>query len=267
MNKITKLFKAIFLIIKQPSLLNKVLDDSDIHKKEVQTKFNIVSGLKVVDILELVPDFKEDVFPYASLDGGSTPLDLAFLNALAKKIPNCEYLEIGTWRGESVANVARFAKSCTTVNLPDEQMLKMGLDEKYVKLHRFFSKNLSNVNHLQADSLTFDFESLNQKFDLIFIDGNHHYEYVKSDTEKAFKLLKNEKSVIVWHDYGNNPGDVRWDVLNGILSGLPENERRFVYRVSNTLTAIYTKQNIRSYTQPVFETPSKVFKITVEPTV
>jgi O-antigen/teichoic acid export membrane protein len=267
MNKITKFFKAIFLIIKQPVLLNKVLDDSINQRKELQKKFNLASGLKVVDILELVPNFKEDVFPYASLEGGSTPLDLALLNALAKKVPNCEYLEIGTWRGESVANVSRFAHSCTTINLPDEQMLKMGLDKKYVELHRFFSKNLKNVKHIQADSLTFDFDSLNQKFDLIFIDGDHHYKSVKSDTENAFKLLKDENSVIVWHDYGSTPSDVRWDVLNGILSGLPESERKFVYRVSNTLTAIYTKQNVKSYVQPIFETPSKVFKITVEAAV
>jgi len=179
MNKISKLFKAISLIIKQPALLNKVLDDKDVNKKEVVRSYNLPEGLKTIDILDLFPDFEETVQPFCSLDGGSTPLDLALLKAIAKSKPECDYFEIGTWRGESVANVASVAKHCTTLNLPDKDMLEMGLDKRYVDLHRFFSKELKNVTHLQANSQSFDFSPHFNKYDLVFIDGDHHYESVK----------------------------------------------------------------------------------------
>src|SRR6185369_3239039 len=36
--------------------------------------------------------------------------------------------------------------------------------------------------------------------DLIFIDGSHAYSYVKNDTEKALRMLK-EGGLLLWHDY------------------------------------------------------------------
>ncbi len=264
MNKISKLFKAISLILKQPALLNKVLDDDNVNKSEVVKKYSLTNGLKTIEITDLLPGFNITVEPYAALDGGSTPIDLALLKGLAASKPDCNYFEIGTWRGESVANVASVAKKCVTLNLPDETMLSMGMDKKYVDLHRHFSKDLSNIIHLQGNSLSYDYPSLNQKFDLIFIDGDHHYESVKSDTINAFKLLKDEQSIIVWHDYGNNPGDIRWDVFRGILDGSPSDKIPNLYRVSNTLCAIYTQQKLIAEYPLNNSIPRKHFSINVQ---
>ncbi|MGZ4118855.1 MAG: class I SAM-dependent methyltransferase, partial [Bacteroidia bacterium] len=209
-------------------------------------------------------DINITVEPFCAMDGGSTPIDLALLKGLAARKKDCDYFEIGTWRGESVANVASVAKNCITLNLPDKEMLAMGADKNYVGLHRFFSKDLKNVKHIQGNSLHFDYSSLGQKFDLIFIDGDHHYESVKSDTINAFKLLKNENAVIIWHDYGNNPADIRWDVFRGILDGTPAEERNYLYRVSNSLCAIYTKQKINSLYPAVYSAPLKQFSIHVK---
>jgi predicted O-methyltransferase YrrM len=262
MNKISKLFKAISLIAAKPSLLNKVLDDADVNKKAIAEKYGI-DGLPVIDICDLLPGFNETVDPFCYLDGGSTPIDLALLKGIAKRFPDCEYFEIGTWRGESVANVASVAKHCTTLNLPDQEMLNMGMNKKYVELHRFFSKDLPNVTHLQGNSMTYDYKALQKKFDLIFIDGDHHYSSVMSDTKNAFELLKNENSIIVWHDYGHTPNDIRWDVLRGILDGTPAGKRKNLYRVSNTLCAVYTNAPLKSNKQEAVERPSKSFKIEI----
>lgn len=264
MKKLSRLFKAILLIIRQPSLLNKVLDDPDINKQQVIRGFNLPLGLKTVDILDLLPGFNETVEPFCSLDGGSTPIDLALLKGLAGSKKGCRYFEIGTWRGESVANVAAVAEECITLNLPDEEMLTMGLDENYVNLHRFYSKNLKNVTHIQANSLRFDYSAFYKKMELVFIDGDHHFESVKSDTENAFKLLKDKNSIIVWHDYGNNPNDIRWDVLRGILEGAPEENRKNIYRVSNTLCAIYTTLPLKSFYPENYADPNKYFSLAIQ---
>ena len=67
MSKVSKLFKALSLILKQPSLLNKVLDDDDVNKNEVVKKYNLEKGLKTVDITELLPNFDVTIEPYAAL--------------------------------------------------------------------------------------------------------------------------------------------------------------------------------------------------------
>ncbi|HEX8515906.1 MAG TPA: class I SAM-dependent methyltransferase [Bacteroidia bacterium] len=264
MNRISKLFKALTLIAKQPSLLNKVLDDHDVNKNAVIAEHGLSHGLPVINIAELLPGLNETVDPFCFLDGGSTPIDLALLKGLARRKEKCEYFEIGTWRGESAANVASVAQHCTTLNLPDDEMLAMGLSKKYVGLHRFFSKDIRNITHLQGNSLKYDYTALNKKFDLVFIDGDHHYESVMQDTRNAFRLLRDDNAVIVWHDYGSNPNDIRWDVLRGILEGTPSEKRKYLYRVSNTLCAIYINTPLKSVRQESIETPDKRFIINIQ---
>jgi hypothetical protein len=36
------------------------------------------------------------------------------------------------------------------------------------------------------------------RFDLVFIDGDHSYPYVVSDTRNAFKVLRDDNPMIVW---------------------------------------------------------------------
>lgn len=264
MSKFAKLIKALALIARQPSLLNNVLNDSMVKANEVKKTHNISEGLKTIQINDLLGEINETVEPFSFLDGGSTPMDLLLLKCLAKQFTECEYFEIGTWRGESVTNVASVAKHCTTLNLPDNTLLEMGMDKNYVLSHRFFSKNLKNITHIQANSLTFDYNTLNKKFDLIFIDGDHHYESVKSDTSNVFQLLKNENSIIVWHDYKNNSGQIRWDVLKGIIDGTPETSRQNIYSVSNTLCAIYLNKKIHSEHIPDFSLPKSTFSLQIK---
>ncbi|HVA99088.1 MAG TPA: class I SAM-dependent methyltransferase [Bacteroidia bacterium] len=264
MSKVKKLFKGLSLLMKQPSLINKVIDDADVNQMEVIEKYGLKNGLPTIEITDLFPDFNETVSPYAALEGGSTPIDLAFLKACAKKFKECVYLEIGTWRGESVANIAPIAKKCYTINLTDEQMTAIQLTQKHVDLIGFYSKKHANITHIRESSEKFNFKSLNEKVDVAFIDGDHHYEAVKNDTEKVFEILKDSSSIIVWHDYGNTPEDIRWDVLKGILAGTPENKRKYLYRVSNTLCAIYCEQELKGTFHTFPRESEKYFEINVQ---
>lgn len=93
MSKLKKTIKTISAILSKPYLLNNELDHQIEHRKQVVKTHNLLDGLSQVDILKLFPDFKETVQPYAFLDGGSSPLDLALLKALAKKYDVQNYLE------------------------------------------------------------------------------------------------------------------------------------------------------------------------------
>ncbi|MCP4314384.1 MAG: class I SAM-dependent methyltransferase, partial [Bacteroidetes bacterium] len=161
-------------------------------------------------------------------------------------IKGCRYFEIGTWRGESVANVSSRSSSCYTLSLSDEELRFIGMHEKYISAHRQFSKEIANVTHLRANSMTFDFAALNQKFDLIFIDGDHHHDSIVSDTRNVFQHLVHDQSIVVWHDYGFYPDRVRFEVMAAILDGAGKERSDRIYQVAHTLCAIYTGSEISS---------------------
>ena len=97
-----------------------------------------------------------------------------------------------------MANVCENTAISYTMNLSREEMTKMQLPSDYIDIHGVLSKDNPKIIHLFGNTLTYDFEKLNQKFDVIFIDGDHHYKMVKNDTEKVFKHLVHENSIVVF---------------------------------------------------------------------
>lgn len=263
MDKLRKLKEITKVLLKRPALLGKVLEDNDHWAEFVRKKYHLDAGLPVIDAKDLFGDFSGQVTPYASLDGSSLPTDLLLLRKLAGTFPECSYFEIGTWRGESVANVAQVAGKCYTLNLSPEQMRGRKLPENYIGLHRFFSKDLTNVVHLEGDSREFDFSSLDKKFDLVFIDGDHHYEMVKNDTRKVFEHLIHPGTIVVWHDYAYNPEKIRFEVLAAILEALPDDLHKRIYHVNNTLCAMFINKDILSHPFHSPTTPTNHFTLNI----
>lgn len=262
MLKFKKLFKALRLIIRQPSLLNILLDRNEERKKEFIKSYPGLEALPSIPINSFF--LQEEVNPTAFLSGGSMVTDLALLKSLAKSFATCDYLEIGSWRGESLANVAPYCQSCTSVNLPDTELRKLGVPEASIQQHYFFSKKYQHITTIREDSRKLDFTSLNKKFDLIFVDGDHHYESVLSDTQKAFSILKDENSVIIWHDYAVDPEMPRFEVFKAILDGTPMEFKNHLYHVSNTLCALFSRKKFdtKDISYPVL--PDKIFKTRIE---
>nr|WP_262903441.1 class I SAM-dependent methyltransferase [Hymenobacter psoromatis] len=162
---------------------------------------------------------------------------------MARQTPGCRYFEIGTWRGESAANVAAEAAAVHTLNLSAAEMRALHLSERYISLHGHFSRPLPNVTHLHGNSATFDLAALRADagpFDLIFIDGDHRYEAVRRDTARVFAHLAGPATTVVWHDASRQPGQPRWEVLAGLLDGLPPTLLGQLVQVGNTLCALYS---------------------------
>ena len=60
------------------------------------------------------------------------------------------------------------------------------------------------IKTLLGNSREFDFSPFNGSMDMVFIDGGHDYETVKSDTSNALTMLKADApGCIFWHDYQN----------------------------------------------------------------
>lgn len=237
--------------------------EQDYFKKKT-IKEHKITRLPTIDILDLVPNLNENIQSYSFLQGTSLITDFVLLKAMAKKNPSCSYLEIGSWRGESIVNVADITTDCTSVTLSANEMKELNFGEDFIKVHGVFSNHLDTIQKVEINSHTFDFNTLNKKFDLIFVDGDHSYEGVLNDTKKVFPLRKNENSVIVWHDYGFGTEDVRYSTLQAILDGIPKENHKNLYHVSNTMCAIYLENNnleTNTIKSPSF--PNKKFNITI----
>ncbi len=147
--------------------------------------------------------------------GNIRPVEAQVLATLTAYLKPKKIFEIGTYNGFSTLHFEKNAPQETviyTLDLPldkREVVLKNDLieahrDIKNMNLNerRFFRAGESNgrIVELFGDSMAFDFSPYYGKIDLVFVDANHSYAYVKSDTQNAFRMLS-PVGVILWHDY------------------------------------------------------------------
>ena len=275
MSRLTLALQALRSLARTPSLLNHVVaGDTDRWQQRAlacagqaghPARALTAAGLPMVPLAHFLSAADTTVRPFAFREGGSLPTDLLLLRALARRRPGGSYFEIGTWRGESAANVAEVMTEVYTLNLSDAEIRALGLPERYISLHGFFSKPLPNVRHLHGNSATYDFSQLTQPFDLIFIDGDHRYEAVRTDTRRVFEYLVGPETVVVWHDASRQPGGPRWEVLAGIVEGLPAAAPGQLVQVENTLCALYAPHPLPAVVPDPLADPETWFEVTVTP--
>jgi hypothetical protein len=75
---------------------------------------------------------------------------------------------------------------------------------------------IGRIHQLLGDSATFDYAPYENSCSLVFVDGSHAYEYVKSDTAAAMRMVR-RGGVVIWHDYG---------IWEGVTNALEEIEQR-----------------------------------------
>jgi len=96
------------------------------------------------------------------------------------KLTGCEtYLELGVSDGRNIHEIVPYCKRCIGVDIADIRRYK---DYEF---------------HLMPTSEYFKKYQVNA--DIIFIDANHDFEYVKEDFENSLKIL-NKHGIILIHD-------------------------------------------------------------------
>lgn len=176
-----------------------------LKREEIQ---DIFPAIKDVNI-SLVNAFNKTVGVSADL------LEVATVSAIVKLSKAKKILEIGTFDGNTTLNMAANSDSksrITTLDLPPEWEGKTSIDipDAYVNVTarnrigiQFRGTEYeSKIKQVFEDSAKVDWKKLGGPFDFIFIDGCHHYDYVKLDTRNALDNIKSG-GIIIWHDYGS----------------------------------------------------------------
>jgi hypothetical protein len=179
-----------------------------------------------------------------SRNSQSSMLDRAILVSLLKILKPRKIFEIGTYMGETALILAANSEAAIYTLDLDEKLFEAQtkLDEtELVSIKKRFPTKLifqdtpyeSRIKTLVGDSTTFDFSPYFQQMDLIIIDGGHHIDIVKSDTQQAFKMLHpNNPGCILWHDY-NNPRHQITEYLDNISNEID------LYHVVDSAYAFY----------------------------
>ncbi len=186
-----------------------------------------------------------------NLAGGTSDSEAWIISVLSKY--SSFIFEFGTCTGKTTHHMARNSPQdahIITITLSPHQVEKytnkkydskeaisFALRESAFETFVYSGTDVEpKITQIFGDSKTFDETKYHNKCDLIFIDGSHAYSYVKSDSEKAFKMLK-PGGIVLWHDYLLNclPTEGVCRYLHEISTALP------IYHVSNTTLAVYKK--------------------------
>ena len=186
--------------------------------------------------------------------GGMTLLESSILVCLAKLLNAKNLFEFGTFMGASTVLLAQNTASdarITTLDIPPEEstsqpggeVLKNG-DANDAFLRTSFSRNgarciqhsndtiQNKIEQMLVNSLDLDTHkyNLNRRFDFIFIDGGHHFNVIKRDTENAYKMAK-EDAIVIWHDFESR---IHSDVTTFLNQ---HSQKRTIHHVENTMIA------------------------------
>ena len=160
--------------------------------------------------------------------GGIFPFEMICMNMMAVHFAPERIFEFGTFNGRTTLNLAVNSRPGTRIftldlpfdNPPSTKLRQHPWDGKYVEQHgdgRYFQKerHRKKITRLYGDSATFDYTPFGGTIDFVFVDGSHSYEYVTNDSDKALRLLRGGKGIILWHDYGT-----KWHEVTRALNDL-----------------------------------------------
>jgi hypothetical protein len=179
-----------------------------------------IIDIRPYQVLGIDDDFPEEIrffMPTAQGAGSLLSLESLILIKLMRIIKPNYLFEFGTYKG---LTTRMLLANLTPSDVVDERIFTLdlpyldginfqGTDGDLAKeALRFERKYLSESNkylvkQLFQDSMDFDGSKYAGKFQFIFIDANHELNYVKRDTENSFKMISDDISCIVWHDYRN----------------------------------------------------------------
>ena len=212
-----------------------------------------LSHVRPYQVLGVPDEFPEEIrffMPPAQGSGSLLSIESLLLIKLMRVTKPKYLFEFGTYKGLTtrllLANLppANGVKSerIFTLDLPalenvhfqgtdvDLAREALGFERKYLG-----ETNKGLVKQILHDSMTFDASPYREKFQFVFIDGNHEVNYVRKDTENSFKMFSEDKGCVIWHDYGHPEFGELTQYLEDLGKEIP------IYHVEHTKMAFHPR--------------------------
>ena len=217
-------FRLLKIVATNPRRLSHVLGTALSASDDVADTSCDLLQLPTVDVNDLLPvgapwEIKMLMFPktHASI----SLLEFTALLLLLKRAEARQVFEFGTFKGISITQFALNlppGSTICTLDLPDESLnTQFATDPEDAAIAVEAGKGSlvpaelrPRIQFLKSDSAKFDETVFAGKMDFVFVDGAHNFEYVKSDSEKGWRMLRSG-GIIAWHDCRHqDPGVVRY---------------------------------------------------------
>ena len=225
------------------------INNYGVYKENIEIYYPI-EGLQEINLGQFFNkcDFCIKLDTLTFFQGGSTILDYAFLQALAKRFARKRYLEIGSFMGESVKCLSQVCDECVSISLEDKELDQLFYSKYKSNFVSYFMNNLCNVKQIKGDSKKINFKEINFEPDFVFIDGDHSYEGVFNDTQKIFDIINCDEAIVVWHDFRKAiTKQIRTETVKAVFDALDENYKKNIFICDNNLCGIYIPEKYLEY--------------------
>lgn len=178
------------------------------------------SAIRPLQLPQIFPGIERVPVEIGAIDPDTAhpnQVDMLYVCAIARHVRARRIFEFGTYLGRTTYHLALGpdAEQVYTLDLDPEAEypgLKLGVAVRAVLTRfqgHFFrdSPVAGKVTQLHSDSRLFDYASLADSIDFVFVDGGHGYEMVWNDTRGAQTVLR-PGGVMVWHDFSPKGSDV-----------------------------------------------------------
>lgn len=125
---------------------------------------------------------------------------------MVNRFDNAVFVEIGCWEGKStvcmankIKNIKKNIKFYAIDIWEPYQQGELVWKANYEKYLKNIEPVKDYINTIKGDSCEVSKQFADKSVDFIFIDGNHHYDFIKRDIEAWYPKLK-EGGVIAGHD-------------------------------------------------------------------
>jgi predicted O-methyltransferase YrrM len=156
--------------------------------------------------------------PAKRIDGNTSRYEQQVLATIIGQARPQRILELGTFNGLSTHTMALNAPAARilTVDIPQESLNELQLpvtrrrrsydDVRYIRKNSIGTTfantpEARRITQLLCDTALLEERIKGKRFDLIFVDASHSYEYTRNDTALALRHLA-KGGTIIWHDYG-----------------------------------------------------------------